>query len=461
MPDFATLGVADPLIRALRGMRVTSPTPIQSLVIPDALARRDVMAQAPTGSGKTIGFGVPLVQLLSGGASKPGRPRAIVLSPTRELADQIADVLADLGTSFGLRVLSLVGGDNVRKQQTLLAAPVDIAVATPGRAHDLKRRGLLHFDDVRIAVVDEADQLAHLGFFADVLGLLRACPHDAQRLLFSATLDDADEPEASEALVAKRKHRDQGEHTVADLMEGRDPSVHRTETSVVSVDAMHHVLLRVRDNEQADAVIPWIASRKGQCVIFANSKARAVSMFEALAYYDIDVDVLHGDRGQTARRKVLADFTAGTTRVLIATDVAARGIDIDSLELVVHADPPLDSATYVHRSGRTARAGKTGTVAMIVRDRQYEQAKNMLAGAGVTAIEVLGTPHNDEFMHCTGARKPRVAARFQERDRDEAGSRTPGNRGAFGRGRGSGGRSGVGSRQHRPKRTKRSGKKGR
>nr|WP_240394105.1 DEAD/DEAH box helicase [Corynebacterium lactis] len=188
---FDALGTPESIVKILRAQSITSPTPVQVAALPDGFAGNDVLSQAPTGSGKTLAFGIPVVaHLAESGSSKPGRPRAMVITPTRELSDQIADVLADLGTAAGLRVLSFVGGESLRAQQTMLAAPVDIAVVTPGRAHDLRRRGLLSLDDVQAVVVDEADMLAELGFLPDVLGLVRACPKSAQRFVFSATLND-------------------------------------------------------------------------------------------------------------------------------------------------------------------------------------------------------------------------------------------------------------------------------
>lgn len=445
MPDqppsssFQSLGVSDSVVRVLTSMGIVSPTPIQRATLADSLSGKDVLGQAPTGSGKTIAFGIPIVEKLGGhGVSVPQKPRALIISPTRELSDQIADVLAELGAAAGLRTLSLVGGDNVQRQQRMLAAPVDIAVVTPGRAHDLKRRGLLSLDAVELIVIDEADMLADLGFYPEVLGLVRSCPASAQRLLFSATLNDD-----ARALLKEKRAKD------------AVPAVHKVSGAVVSVNTMRHLMLRVADNMAADEIVAWLASRQNQCVIFANSKQRVVQITKALQFYDIKVDCLHGDRGQAARRSVLAAFDKGDITVLVATDIAARGIDIDKLDLVVHADPPFDSATYVHRSGRTARAGQSGTVAMIVRDQQVEQARNVLAGAGVTAEEMQAVPGRPVFVKETGARRPRRA--FKEDSRDNAG-RNGGGRAARGAARG-GRNSSGGSRPHRPKRTKKNRRK--
>ena len=432
--DFRQLGTPEAIVSILRAQHITSPTAVQVATLPDAFAGKDVLAQAPTGSGKTLAFGIPLVTLLNNASpALPRYPRALIISPTRELADQIADVLADIGAAAGLRVLSLVGGDSVSKQQTLLAAPVDIAVVTPGRAHDLRRRGVLSLEHVLAVVVDEADMLADMGFLPDVLGLVRACPKAAQRMVFSATIND----DAAD-LIRDRRTSD------------TEIAKHKVTASRLTMRNMRHLLLRVEDNNEADEVVAWIASRKNQCVIFANSKARVVQLAKFLQFYDISFGFLHGDRGQATRRAVLKAFTDGDINVLITTDVAARGIDIDALDLVVHADPPRDSATYIHRSGRTARAGASGTVAMIVRDRQVDQARELLAGAGVEAEELRAAPGLPRFVKELGARRPRRAR--QDQSQSAGGASGSGYRGRSGPS--ASGKNRAGGRVHRPKRGK-------
>ena len=442
--SFDVLGVAPAVLRTLRTMRITDPTPIQAAVLPDAIAGRDVLGRAPTGSGKTLAFGIPMVQTLTGAASKPGRPRGLVIAPTRELADQIADVLGDLGAAAGLRVLAFVGGENINRQKLKLAAPVDIAVVTPGRAHDLRRQGQLSLDDVTDVVIDEADELADLGFLPDVLGLVRATPRDARRMLFSATLDE----------------------TADVLMKGREPVRHEVSAVTVSVDTMKHLVFRVPDNGVADEVCAWIAAREGRVVFFANTRDRVVGLAKHLTEQGIHAEALHGDRGQTARREALAGFASGEVPVLVATDVAARGIDVTDLDLVVHADPPPEAATYVHRSGRTARAGATGTVVTIVRDRQAESVTGMLRKAGVTAEVMDVSPGSKALKKWTGARKP--SGPDPRAGRDSRATRGAGGRpGTPGTGRrqakptAGGGHRGRGkppaSRPHRPK--KKRGKK--
>ena len=391
---FGDLGVDGAVVRALRSLGATEPTPIQAAALPDALAGRDILGRAPTGSGKTLAFGIPIVERLSGAPSVPGRPRALVISPTRELAIQIADVLGDLGTAAGLRTVAFVGGENVSRQRTSLAAPVDVAVVTPGRAHDLRRQGLLELSDVALVVVDEADELAALGFLPDVIGLVRAVPAAAQRMLFSATLDEA----------------------ALQLMEGRDAARHEVSKAVVSVDSMLHVVVRVPDNLAADFVLAAIACRRGRTVIFANTRQRVAGISKQFEHRGIAHGFLHGDRGQSARRQALADFASGKVTVLVATDVAARGIDVSDLDLVVHADPPPEAATYIHRSGRTARGGASGTVATLVRDRQVDEVTAMLAKAGVRpavidgfqpAARTGGGPRfTTALAEWTGARRP-------------------------------------------------------
>lgn len=451
--SFDGLGVAQAVLRTLRAMRVTDPTPIQSAVLPDALAGRDVVGRAPTGSGKTLAFGIPMVQALTGAASRPARPRGLVVAPTRELADQIADVLGDLGAAAGLRVVAFVGGENINRQKLALAAPVDIAVVTPGRAHDLRRRGLISLDDVRVAVIDEADELAELGFLPDVTGLIRATPASAQRMLFSATLDA----------------------TADALMRGRDPVRHEVSAAVVSVETMTHLVFRVAGDAEADEVCAWIASREGRVVIFANTRDRVVGLTAHLVGHGVRAEALHGDRGQGARRAALAGFASGDVPVLVATDVAARGIDVVDLDLVVHADPPPEAATYVHRSGRTARAGAAGTVVTLVRDRQADAAAAMLKKAGVSPEAMAVAPGSAALATWTGAREP-VGARVPADAPEPSSSRPNRGRGqapGTDRGRGRGHASGTGrrhagasaagrgrpseSRRHRPKK-KRGGK---
>ncbi|WP_295624484.1 DEAD/DEAH box helicase [uncultured Corynebacterium sp.] len=434
-PTFADLGAGGAVCRTLRSMRIVDPTPIQAAVLPDALAGRDILGRAPTGSGKTLAFGIPLVEALAGAASKPGRPRALVITPTRELADQIADVLAELGAAAGLRVLAFVGGENVNRQKLKLAAPVDVAVVTPGRAHDLRRQGQLNLGDVRTVVIDEADELADLGFLPDVLGLVRATPPSAHRMLFSATLDEAAET----------------------LMAGRDAARHEVSEAVVSVDTMRHLVFRVADDEAADEVTAWIAARDGRVVFFANTKSRVQDIARKLVDKGIAAEALHGDRGQTARRAALSGFASGEVPVLVATDVAARGIDVADLDLVVHADPPPESATYVHRSGRTARAGATGTVVTLVRPRQAAAVTAMLGKAGVSADVMDVAPGSTALKKWTGARRPdprrtdgpNAAKRSTDKRRSD--ERRPSDRREASR-RKAGHGSRTVSRPHRPKR---------
>lgn len=380
------LGVPESVVAAARRMKVTEPTPIQSAVIPDALAGKNILGKAPTGTGKTLAFLIPMVSHLITGHSVPGRPRGLVVVPTRELADQIGDVVADLGAARGLRSLVFIGGEKVNKQKLMLAAPVDVVVTTPGRALQLLREKAFSLDDVSVAVIDEADEMADLGFLPDVTGILRKVPKSAQRMLFSATLDDEVEPLTKLVPDAVR-------HEVA-----AEPD---------TGDLMTHLEIRVRQDEDADAVIPWIASREGRTVLFVSAKTRVSQVCGLLTANGVNHGYIHGDRGQTARREALADFSSGRCPVLVATDVAARGLDIASLDLVVHVDPPADAATYVHRSGRTARAGATGMVATLVRERQVPATERVLAQIGVTPeiIEVT-RPNSPELRAAVGAQRP-------------------------------------------------------
>lgn len=380
------LGVPESVVAAARRMKVTEPTPIQSAVIPDALAGRNILGKAPTGTGKTLAFLIPMVSRLLTGHSVPGRPRGLVVVPTRELADQIGDVVADLGAARGLRSLVFIGGEKINKQKLMLAATVDVVVTTPGRALQLLREKAFSLDDVSVAVIDEADEMADLGFLPDVTGILRKVPKSAQRMLFSATLDDDVEPLIR--LVP-------------------DPVRHEVTAKAQSKDLMTHLEIRVREDEDADAVIPWIASRDGRTVLFVSAKTRVAQVCGLLTANGVNHGYIHGDRGQTARRDALADFASGRCPVLVATDVAARGLDIASLDLVVHVDPPADAATYVHRSGRTARAGATGTVATLVRQRQIAATERVLAQVGVTPkIIEVNRPTSPELRTAIGAKRP-------------------------------------------------------
>lgn len=386
MTTFADLGLSSPIVRVLERQGITEPFPIQEVAIPDALHGRDVLGRGPTGSGKTLTFGLPMLERLNGsGASKPGSPRGLILSPTRELAAQIKSRLDDPAASLGLRVLDVVGGVNINTQIRALARPVDLLVATPGRAQDLINQKKLHLSDVTVVALDEADQMADMGFLPQVRKLLDLTPRDGQRLLFSATLDGD-----VQKLVKHYMH---------------DPVTHSTAPVQASVDTMTHYRLLVTDRKERGEVVEQIAAREGRTIMFMRTKHGVDRQVKKLRRIGIHTEGLHGDKSQGARTRAITGFSDGTLPVLVATDIAARGIDIHDVSLVVHIDPPAEHKAYLHRAGRTARAGTAGTVVTLVTDDQQRDVAQLMKKAGVSAREVRVTPGSKELAQITGARE--------------------------------------------------------
>ncbi|MHA2788940.1 DEAD/DEAH box helicase [Corynebacterium sp. S7] len=387
MTTFADLGLPRPIVNVLNKQGITEPFPIQEAAIPDALAGRDVLGRGPTGSGKTFTFGLPMLAQLAGAPSRPGHPRAIVLTPTRELATQIRERLDEPAAALGLRLLDIVGGVNINHHIRALAAPVDLLVATPGRAQDLINQKKLFFDQVEITAIDEADQMADMGFLPQVRKLLDLTPNDGQRLLFSATLDgDVDK------LVQRYMH---------------DPVTHSTAPVEASVDTMEHYRLYVTDRNERGEVVLKIGAREGKTIMFMRTKHGVDRQVKKLRRVGIDAQGIHGDKGQGARTRALEAFADGSSPVLVATDIAARGIDIDDVSLVVHVDPPAEHKAYLHRAGRTARAGTSGVVVTLVTDDQQKEVETLLKKAGVDAKPVRVTPESDSLARITGAREPK------------------------------------------------------
>ncbi|AQQ15215.1 ATP-dependent RNA helicase RhlE [Corynebacterium glaucum] len=389
MTSFADLGLPHEIVRVLNKQGIEEPFPIQEAAIPDALAGRDVLGRGPTGSGKTFTFGLPMLARLAGAPSKPGRPRGLVLAPTRELAAQIRERLEDPAAALGLRVLDVVGGVNINHHIRALAAPVDLLVATPGRAEDLISQGKLSLDDVRVTAIDEADQMADMGFLPQVRKLLDRTPPDGQRLLFSATLDGD-----VEKLIARYMH---------------DPVTHSTAPVEAAVDTMEHYQLLVGDRDTRNEIVLQIGARNGKTIMFMRTKHGVDRQVKKLRRVGVNAMGLHGDKGQGARTRAIEGFSDGTTPVLVATDIAARGIDINDVSLVVHVDPPAEHKAYLHRAGRTARAGTSGTVVTLVMDEQRKEVDQLLKKAGVDAPTVRVTPMSEELVNITGARKPEGA----------------------------------------------------
>ena len=433
MTTFADLGLPREIVSTLSKEGITQPFPIQEAAIPDALAGRDVLGRGPTGSGKTFTFGLPMLARLTGSPSKPGSPRGLVLAPTRELAAQIRERLDDPAGALGLRVLDVVGGVNINHHIRALASPVDLLVATPGRAEDLINQKKLSFNAVEITALDEADQMADMGFLPQVRKLLDRTPKDGQRLLFSATLDGD-----VQKLIDRYMH---------------DPVTHSTAPVEAAVDTMEHYRLLVGGREQRNEIAMQIAAREGKTIMFMRTKHGVDRQVKKLRRVGINAEGLHGDKSQGARTRALDGFSSGTTPVLVATDIAARGIDVDDVSLVVHIDPPAEHKAYLHRAGRTARAGTSGTVVTLVMDEQENEVAQLMRKAGVDAPEVKVAPMSESLVTITGARVADGAPLpppGQPKQAGQAGARRGGaGRGCSGRGgssRGSSNRSGGGRR---------------
>ncbi len=340
---FASLGVSESLTEALSERSIVSPFPVQALTIPDALAGRDVCGKAKTGSGKTLAFGLPL--LMRSKAAAPRRPAALVLVPTRELAVQVGEVLEPLAASVGRTLTTVYGGTDLDRQARRIAKGVDIVVATPGRLIDLVDRKVVGLGSVTMLVVDEADRMADMGFLPQVEWLLRHMPRERQTLLFSATLDSAVDQ-------VVRRHL-------------RDPVMHEVQARQVTVEEMEHVFLKVHQLDKAKVCAAIVrGSQKTLC--FVRTKRGADRLVEDLRGEGVRAAAIHGDLRQQMRERSLEQFTGGKLQVLVATDVAARGLDIEGVDVVIHYDPAEDHKAYLHRSGRTARAGEGGVAVTLV-----------------------------------------------------------------------------------------------
>jgi superfamily II DNA/RNA helicase len=362
--SFAELGIDPRLVSALAARDIRMPFAIQARALPDALAGRDVLGRAETGSGKTLAFGLPMLCRLGGlpGRAADKAPRGLILVPTRELAQQVATVLTPLGRSLGVSVATVYGGVPIGRQISRLAGGVDIVVATPGRLIDLLERGACRLGDIKITVLDEADHMADLGFLPSVTRILDETPAGGQRLLFSATLDRGVDVLVRSYLV--------------------DPAMHAVTPEIVSGGAAEHSML-VLDADDKVAVAAELAGRPARTLFFVRTKHGADRLARQLDRSGVPAAAIHGDRTQNQRQRALNAFTAGHPRVLVATDVAARGIHVDGVELVVHFDPPNDHKDYLHRSGRTARAGSTGLVVTLALREQVREIQRLHAAAGV------------------------------------------------------------------------------
>ncbi len=348
--DFAALRLPQPLLTGLQRRGISTPFPIQSRTLPDALAGRDLLGRAETGSGKTLAFGLPMLARLTGAAGRrAGTPGGLVLVPTRELAGQVQDALAPLGQPIGVRVLAVYGGASMGRQIAALRRGVDLLVATPGRLLDLIRQGECSLGSVEVTAIDEADHMADLGFLPDVTQILDMTRPDGQRLLFSATLDRGVDRLARAYLS--------------------DPVAIAVASAASPVENMDHLAFTVRHEDKV-AVLSQIVARPARTLVFVRTKHGADRLARQLSRAGIEAGAIHGNLAQNARQRALDAFAAGRTRVLVATDVAARGIHVDDVDLVVHYDPPADHKDYLHRSGRTARAGASGTVLSLLLPEQ-------------------------------------------------------------------------------------------
>ncbi|WZH53316.1 MAG: DEAD/DEAH box helicase [Nocardioides alkalitolerans] len=375
MSSFIDLGVPARLADVLSGLGIDTPTPIQAATLGDSLAGRDVLGRGRTGSGKTYAFLLPLVARLSGGPSaRPGAPRALILAPTRELVGQIEASLAPLAEAAGLSTRTVFGGVGQNPQVTALRRGVDIVVACPGRLEDLIGQGHCSLGSVEVTVLDEADHMADLGFLPAVRRLLGQTPRQSQRLLFSATLD-----KAIDALVKQFLTK---------------PVTHEADSAQSPVAAMtHHVLHIERDHRLP--VLVDLTSAPGRTVVFTRTKHGAKALARQLNRSGVPAVELHGNLGQNARTRNMEAFHDGRATALVATDIAARGIHVDDVALVVHADPPTEHKAYLHRSGRTARAGNAGTVVTLMTTEQKRDVRDLTRAAGInpTTTRVTGTDH--------------------------------------------------------------------
>ena len=387
-PSFAALGVPAPMCASLSRSGIVEPFPIQAAALPDALAGRDILARGRTGSGKTIAFAVPVVAALAAAGRRrtPRRPRALVLVPTRELAAQVARTFTPLAATAGLRIQTVFGGVPQGAQVAALRSGVDVLVACPGRLEDLVGQGACRLDAVEITVIDEADHMADLGFLPPVKRLLDLTPAGTQRLLFSATLDGGVD-------VLVRRYL-------------RDPVTHSVDPVGPPPDMAHHVLA-VNAADKA-GVVRQLASGQDRSLFFTRTKHQAKKLAQTLSRSGIPATELHSNLSQAVRARNLAAFADGSTRVMVATDIAARGIHVDEIAVVVHVDPPADPKAYLHRSGRTGRAGAAGTVVTVMTPEQRDDVRTLSRKAGVSPLTTKVAPGHAHIVTLVGPPAPLV-----------------------------------------------------
>ncbi|MBW0109880.1 DEAD/DEAH box helicase [Pseudonocardia sp. KRD-182] len=436
MPTFAQLGLPEPVVKALASEGFTEPFPIQAATLPDTIAGRDLLGRGQTGSGKTLAFGLALLSRLAGGRSQARRPRGLVLVPTRELATQVVDALTPFARALGLTTTSVVGGMSFNRQVAELNRGVDLLVATPGRLTDHTTQRTCDLSGVEITAIDEADRMADMGFLPQVRKILDLTPADGQRLLFSATLD-------GEVGTLVRQYL-------------TDPVTRSIASSTAQVETMDHHVLHV-DLASKPRVVTEIAARDGRTILFVRTKHGVDRLVKTLRRDGVNAGALHGGKAQNARNRAIAEFKDGQTPVLVATDVAARGIHVDDVSLVVHVDPPADPKDYLHRAGRTARAGDSGVVVTMVTPQERRDVDRLTRLAGVRATNTDVAPGDAALTRITGARtpsgvpiieppKPAQQPRGSAR-RSRTGGGAPRGAGAPGGGRSGGGRPRTGGRR--------------
>ncbi|MET0454183.1 MAG: DEAD/DEAH box helicase [Mycobacterium sp.] len=432
-PTFDSLGVPERLCRVLADRGIATPFPIQTSTLPDTLAGRDVLGRGKTGSGKTLAFSIPLVARLAGNTRRPSRPAGLVLAPTRELATQITAVIEPLAAALGMTVTTIFGGVSQARQVSALRAGVDIVVACPGRLEDLMKQRLVTLDAVQVTVLDEADHMADLGFLPGVTRILAATPTGGQRLLFSATLDNG---------VDKLVNRFLSKPVTHSVDEIDAPPV-----------AMTHHVFHVSGAQEKTQLVHRLASGTGRRILFMRTKHQARKLAKQLTDAGVPSVDLHGNLSQPARDRNLAAFSSGDARVLVATDIAARGVHVDDVELVVHVDPPVEHKAYLHRSGRTARAGSAGDVVTVVLPEQRRDTQQLLRKAGITAQPQQVRADSESVLELVGEIAPHQEPPVRPTTPApvRAGGNGGGRRGSGGSHRGgSGAHRGVGGSNGRP-----------
>jgi superfamily II DNA/RNA helicase len=423
---FSDLGVPAPMVDVLAQQGKETAFPIQADTLPDSLKGKDVLGRGRTGSGKTIAFAIPLVARLaaSGRKRRAGRPRALVLAPTRELATQIDVALAPLAKAMGLNTTTIFGGVGQGRQVDALRGGVDVVVACPGRLADLMQQGHVNLGDIEVTVLDEADHMADMGFLPGVTKIMQATPENGQRLLFSATLDNG-----VDKLVKKFLH---------------NPVMHSVDEANSPVEAMTHHLFEVSDADAKKNLVSTLASGNGRRILFMRTKHHAKRLAKQLSSQGIPAVDLQGNLSQGARERNLAKFSSGEALVLVATDVAARGVHVDNVELVVHVDPPTEHKAYLHRSGRTARAGSSGDVVTVTMPAERRDVAQMMRAAAIKVTPQQVTSNSPAVTALVGEVAPvrhvEEQPVQQQRQRQPRAAESAGDGG--GRRRGRGGRTG-------------------